>query len=135
MDSLLVQNGIIDVVSDTAAAVANTSLLCDLHFLKLLGDELCFLETALRLLDPSSSSSMMINFCLQVSILRFMVAGRILKKNNRKRATQSLEKDKTKSRNEAARGRNMKLKTEDETFTIPVVVYCTVRLIDPLMID
>jgi hypothetical protein len=55
--------------------------------------------------------------------------------NNKKRATQSLAKDKTKSRNEAARGRNMKLKSEDEKFTVPVVVYCTARSIDDRSID
>jgi hypothetical protein len=44
----------------------------------------------------------MLNLCFQVSVLRFVVEGWILQKNNRKRATQSLEKDKTKMSNEAA---------------------------------
>jgi hypothetical protein len=55
--------------------------------------------------------------------------------NKRKRATQYLAKDKTKSRNEAARGRNMKLKSENENFTVVVVFYCTVGLIDDRLIN
>jgi hypothetical protein len=85
-----------------AAAVARTSTLCNLHHRRLLADELCFLEQALRLIIPSSSYSRMPNCCFQVRILRFTVAGQILKKTKQERAIQCLQKDKRKSCNEGA---------------------------------
>jgi hypothetical protein len=74
----------IDVSSTEVAAVSRTSTHSDLHRLRLLVDVLCFLQQALRLIYPSSSSSRMLTFCFQVIILRFVVAGRMLNKEDKK---------------------------------------------------
>jgi hypothetical protein len=80
----LYKQACLDVASTTATAVAKTSTPYNHHHMILLGDELYFLEKTLRLIDPSSSSSRLLNFCFQVSILRFMVAGWILQKKEKK---------------------------------------------------
>jgi hypothetical protein len=69
--------------------VARTSTLCNL--------QLCLLEQALRLISPSSSSSRMPSFCLQVRILRFVAAGRILKEKRKKEQFSLFKKTKGKA--------------------------------------